>query len=199
MSVLVAYLYLAGAYISASFICLVLGIVVYYLLSQDKLDKPLFDSFTLFNKIFKPFMQPYVRVNGGCFYLEELSEDDKRLVFKEDTDYLPRYAYLDRDGDLDYTTREIPKIFEFAKDYKEHETEICFDIIKLIRWFFIGALVAWGCDFGFTTFAGYPVVTLSILGTIVAGVSIRFLSGRLWKVTAKTNNHETRIKKLEGE
>ncbi len=181
-----------------SILALVVNAIAYFALAQDDLDKPLFKITGLFSKIFKFLMVPQIKWNSNYYsytwgnLLPFLS--NKLFTNHEYTQcYLRKYGDDSIGGCSDYK-RALDCYLE--PNHSSATLGISFWHIAclLFRLVLAGIFL----DLSLLAFTYSPLATLSVLGTISTLFATRFISKKLWKVTAKTDNHEDRISKLEG-
>ena len=197
-------LVLLGSSVLIALLLLLMGYIMYFLLSQDTATNKLFKPTSLLIKLIKPLFctsvlhmgshYPIARTYGffGSYIAANLDAHQHRYLYISDQGYIAGHPCLNeetlRASTLQGLINKLPAKAKYTKSLPIQNI-----IVKSLT--LIPAALL--CDTALKTSVHSPVATLSILGTLGTFLCIRFISSKLWKNIDKTQSNTTRITKLE--
>lgn len=182
-------------------ILLVVNSAAYVALAQDDLDKPMFKITGLFDKVFRFLKVPVVEcdeIKYSYTWSNLLPFMSQKLFVNHSRsdEYLKFYSRTSRTGILTTNRYDLAVDNPVLPSNVEHTEQLSkWNLACLLtRILSVGLVI----DLSLVAFTHSPIAALSVLGTVATLFSTRFISKKLWKLSTKTDNHESRISKLEG-
>ena len=202
---------LIAAYWILAVITLVIGYACYFLLSQDTAKHKLFSATSLFDYFLKPFTTLSF-IERGYIVKHQLHLLGTRKWMNEDSyffivsgkiynSYSSHHRNVDELIPTDFNAF-LEKAHMHREPLKRNNPKGFTKVFCFMQFVIIHScilLTGLALDLSYRAFLAAPVATVSTLGTVACFFGIRLVSKALWDTMDKTNDHEGRISKLEGD